>query len=149
MKKYCSYCGRELVSKILLDGSTEKYCVKCDHVFFEEPSPAVIVAVMNGEKILLTRSVGWQHHYWGLVAGHVKSGETTEEAAMREVKEEVGIDTMTLEIVGTYAIKDRNLLMIGFQAKPSQLLHKPDPGARGRQRACAEVVSELHCALKC
>jgi len=106
-----------LASKTLLDGSREKYCQKCDRVFFDEPSPAVIVAVIHNDRILLTRSVGWNHPYWGLVAGHVASGETAEETAVREVREEVGLDVSTLEIVGTYAARARNLLMIGFESK--------------------------------
>ncbi len=113
---YCSACGRELGLKTLLDGSVEKYCQQCDRVFFDAPSPAVIIAVVNGDKILLTRSVGWSHPFWGLVAGHIKSGETAEEAAAREVKEEVGLDIKNLSIVGTFVHKEIDLLMIGFRA---------------------------------
>jgi NAD+ diphosphatase len=130
---YCHICGKELNFKTLLDGSIEKYCSNCDHVFFDEPSPAVIVAVINNSKILLTRSIGWDHPYWGLVAGHVKSGETAEETAVREVNEEVGLDIKNLSILGTFASKDRDLLMIGFKAysentsiKKSQELEKAE-----------------------
>jgi NAD+ diphosphatase len=114
---YCSSCRRELIPKTLLDGTREKYCPDCDRVFFDEPSPAVIVAVTNGDRILLARSVGWKHHHWGLVAGHVKSGETAEETAIREVREEVGLEVSELKILGTYAIRSRDLLMIGFNAE--------------------------------
>jgi NAD+ diphosphatase len=114
---YCSSCGRELILKTLLDGSKEKWCPDCGHVFFDEPSPAVIVAVTNSDRILLTGSVGWKYAHWGLVAGHVESGETAEETAMREVHEEVGLNISELEILGTYAIRSRGLLMIGFRAE--------------------------------
>jgi NAD+ diphosphatase len=113
---FCCACCQKLESKTLLDGSVEKYCSQCDRVFFDAPSPAAIVAVINGDKILLTRSVGWNHPYWGLVAGHVKTGETAEEAAIREVKEEVGLDIKNLNIIGTFASKDLDLLMVGFRA---------------------------------
>jgi len=113
---YCCICGKELGLKTLLDGSVEKYCQNCDRVFFNDPSPAVIVAVIKSSKILLTRSVGWDHPYWGLVAGHVKPGETAEETAVREVNEEVGLDIINLSILGTFASKDRDLLMIRFKA---------------------------------
>jgi len=119
--RYCRFCGRELDVKTLLDGSREKHCPECDHVFFDEPSPAVIVAVTNTDKILLTRSVGWNHPYWGLVAGHIRSGETAEEAAVREVSEEVGLTAPSPEFLGTFALKDRNLLLIGFRAKTASL----------------------------
>jgi NAD+ diphosphatase len=115
--KYCCFCGKELVFKTLLDGSREKYCLKCDRVFFDTPSPAVIVAVTNVDRILLTRSVGWEQPYWGLIAGHVKSGEIAEDAAIREVHEEVGLEVSHLEILSTYTRKRGNLLMIGFTAE--------------------------------
>lgn len=115
--KYCCFCGRELVPKTLRDGSTEQYCTECDHVFFDSPSPAVIVVVTETNRVLLTKSGGPAYPYWGLVAGHVKSGETAEEAAAREVYEEVGLKIFDLEILRTYAMKNNNLLMIGFSAK--------------------------------
>lgn len=114
---YCCFCGKKLISKMLYDGDREKYCQQCDHVFFDTPYPAVIVVVTNADKILLTRSVGWTHPYYGLVAGHVKSGETAEETAIREVHEEVGLEVFDLRFLKTYSDKDRNLLMIGFKAE--------------------------------
>lgn len=114
--KYCPLCGKELTFKTLLDGSSERYCSICDHVFFDSPSPAVIVAVTEADRVLLTRSVGWEHSYWGLVAGHVRSGETAEETAVREVHEEVGLEIFNLEILGTYA-RGREQLMIAFTAE--------------------------------
>jgi len=115
--KYCYFCGKELIYKTLLDESVERYCPDCDRVFFDTSSPTVIVAIINANRILLTRSVGWKHPYWGLIAGHIKSGETAEEAAMREVHEEVCLEFFDLKILRTYTVKDRNLLMIGFTAK--------------------------------
>ena len=118
---FCCACDQKLESKTLLDGSIEKYCSQCDRVFFDAPSPAAIVAVINGDKILLTRSVGWNHPYWGLVAGYIKSGETAEEAAIREVKEEVGLDVKKLHIIGTFASKDLDLLMVGYSANSENM----------------------------
>jgi NAD+ diphosphatase len=118
---FCCACDKKLEFKTLLDGSIEKYCSQCDRVFFDAPLPAVIVAVINGNRILLTRSVGWNHPYWGLIAGHVKSGETAEEAAVREVKEEVGLDVKNLNIIGTFASKDLDLLMVGYSANSENM----------------------------
>jgi len=119
--RFCHFCGKELVPKVLLDGSTEKYCAECNHVFFDEPSPAVIVAITSKDMMLLTRSKEWTHPYWGLVAGHVKTGETAEEAAVREVTEEVGLSLTGLEILGTYAQKGGDFLMVGFRAETNSL----------------------------
>lgn len=107
--KYCCYCGRKLVAKTLSDLSKEKYCDKCDHVFFNSPYPAVIVAVAHNGSILINER--------GLIAGYIRPGETAEEAAIREAREEVGLEILDLTFVNTYPAKDRNLLMIGYRAK--------------------------------
>ena len=119
--QFCSYCGQPLEDKTLLDGSVEQYCPKCDHVFFDAPSPDVIVAVINAHRILLTRNVGWVHPYWGLIAGHVKPEESAEQAAIREVREEVGLELSDLHLLKTFPLQRRKLLMIGFKAKTQQL----------------------------
>lgn len=116
MWRYCGFCGRRLALKTLLDGSREMYCRHCDHVFFDSPSAAIIVSVINQGRVLLTRSVGWTQPHWGLIAGHVRSGERAEDAVDREVREEVGIELSDRRIVGTYAHPQQNLLMIGFTA---------------------------------
>ena len=115
-QKFCSFCGKILVLKTLYDTSIEKYCDDCDHVFFPTPSPCAIVMVTNDDKVLLARGIGWQHPYWALISGHIKLGETAEETAIREVREEVGLDASNLEFVKTYTIKYQNLLMIAFKA---------------------------------
>lgn len=116
-RKYCSFCGKKLVFKSLFDGSREKYCDECDHVFFYTPSPAVIVMVTNSNTVLLARGIGWKHPYWGLISGHIKVGDTAEQTAIREVHEEVGLEVSNLEFLRTYATKYRDLLMIAFKAK--------------------------------
>lgn len=116
-RKYCCFCGKELFLKTLYDGSEEKYCDRCDHVFFRTPSPSVLVMVTNANTVLLARGIGWKHPYWGLISGYIKSGETAEEAAVREVHEEVGLEVSSIEFLKTYASKDYGLLMIAFRAE--------------------------------
>lgn len=117
VQRYCCFCGKELVLKTLNDGSKEKCCDACDHVFFPTPSPCVIVMVTNASRVLLARGIGWKHPYWALISGHIKSGETAEETAIREVSEEAGLEISNLEFLKTYAAKQRDLLMIAFKAE--------------------------------
>jgi len=116
-QKYCCFCGRELILKTLFDGSKEKYCDDCDHVFFPTPSPCVIVMVTNANRVLLARGIGWKHHYWALISGHIRLGENAEETAVREVYEEVGLEVSTLEFLRTYAAQGHDLLMIAFKVE--------------------------------
>jgi NAD+ diphosphatase len=117
-RKYCCFCGKKLVLKALSDGSEGKFCAKCDYVFFDAPSPAVIVMVTNGNRVVLTRAAEWKHPYWGLVSGHIMLGETAEQTAVREVYEETRLRIRDLKILKTYVSKYQDdLLMIAFKAE--------------------------------
>lgn len=116
-QKYCCFCGKKLVLKTLYDGSNERYCDDCDHVFFPTPSPCVIVMVTNASRVLLARGIGWKHPYWALISGHIRPGEIAEKTAIREVYEEAGLEVFSLEFLRTYATKVRDLLMIAFKAE--------------------------------
>jgi len=116
-QNYCSFCGSKLIYKKLKDGTREKYCSSCDHVFFHALYPCIIVLISNANKILLARGVEWKQPYWALISGYIKPGETAKKAAIREVQEEVGLNIRNLELIDTYAQKDKNLLMIAFRSK--------------------------------
>lgn len=67
------------------------------------PFACVAVVIRDGEKILLLeRRDG---NGLGLPGGHIKQGETAEEAARREVKEETGVDVEIVKILGTLSGK--------------------------------------------
>ena len=61
---------------------------------------AVIVAVMENGKILLTKREDFE--VWCLPGGSVEDGETLAEGAIREAKEETGVDVELTRLVGVY-----------------------------------------------
>jgi ADP-ribose pyrophosphatase YjhB (NUDIX family) len=65
------------------------------------PGLAVIVAVIDEGKILLTRRDDFE--VWCLPGGGVEEGESMAEAAIRETKEETGIDAELTRLVGVYS----------------------------------------------
>ena len=85
--RYCGRCGGE-------NGyhPTERalQCGKCGHVIYPRINPAVIVGVIKGDSLLITRyRSGYAHN--ALVAGFTEIGETLEQTVEREVMEETGI----------------------------------------------------------
>ena len=65
-------------------------CPECGNRIYPRINPAVIIGVINGEKLLLTKyKTGYAHN--ALVAGFTEIGETLEETVSREVMEEVGL----------------------------------------------------------
>ena len=65
------------------------------------PGLAVIVAVIEDEKILLTKREDFE--VWCLPGGGVEEGESLAEGAIREAKEETGLDVELTRLVGVYS----------------------------------------------
>lgn len=85
---YCGRCGKRL-SYSHTERALE--CRACGNVVYPKIAPAVIVAVMDGDKLLLTKYAGGTYKDRALVAGFTEIGETAEETVAREVFEETGV----------------------------------------------------------
>lgn len=71
-------------------------CPNCGNMIFPRISPAVIVAVTDGDRILLSKYAGRAYTHYALLAGYVEIGETVEQTVHREVMEEVGLQVKNL-----------------------------------------------------
>ena len=73
------------------------------------PKVAVDVVVLDGEKVVLVKRLNEPYkNYWALPGGFVEYGETVEQAAIREAKEETGLDVKLLTLVGVYSDPKRD-----------------------------------------
>jgi NADH pyrophosphatase NudC (nudix superfamily) len=66
-------------------------CEACNSEHYPRTDQAVIVAVTDGERLLLGRQASWPPRRWSVVAGFVEPGETLEQTVVREVHEETGV----------------------------------------------------------
>ena len=66
-------------------------CPNCSNMIFPRISPAVIIAVTDGDRLLLSKYAGRAHTRYALIAGYTEIGETLEQTVTREVMEEVGL----------------------------------------------------------
>lgn len=112
---YCPTCGQKLIDKDAGDDGKVPYCESCNKYWFDTFASVAIVMVVNEEnEIAMLKQRYLSDTYWTYVSGFMKPGETAEETAVREVKEELGLDIETLEYAGTYWFADREQLMHGF-----------------------------------
>ena len=114
VSRYCGKCGKHLH---LMKSERAKKCLSCGHIEYPRISPAVIMAVIRDNKILLARSNRIKFSFYSVLAGYVEVGETLEECVKREVFEEVGISVKNIEYFGSQSWPYTNSLMIGFCAE--------------------------------
>ncbi len=98
-------------------GSWGKRCTECSHERFPAIHPCAIVLVRRGDEFLLIRKPEWPAGRYSLVAGFLDFGESLEECAVREVKEETGIDVVQVRYVGSQNWPFPSQLMAGFVAE--------------------------------
>ena len=85
--RFCGRCGNKLE---LAKDERALECPRCHKRIYPRINPAVIIAVKNGDSLLITRYArGFAHN--ALVAGFSEIGETFEDTVKREVMEEAGI----------------------------------------------------------
>lgn len=112
--QHCSKCGNKLKKHPDL---TEKKCIVCDFAFYPNLAPAIMVLIQRKHEILLARSPHFRPEIYSVIAGFVDIGETAEEAAHRETKEETNIEITQLEYFGTQSWPFSNSFMIAFKAQ--------------------------------
>ena len=70
--------------------------------------------------------MGWPSTWYGLVTGFVESGEMPEEAVVREVKEEIGLDAEMQSFIGMYEFHRKNELIIAYHVTVPTLEYNLD-----------------------
>jgi NAD+ diphosphatase len=94
-----------------------KRCPRCERDYFPRLSPCAIVLVHDGPRVLLTRQPRFPQGMYGLVAGFVEAGETLEECAAREVREETGLEVEDVRYFGSQPWPFPHQVMVGFFAR--------------------------------
>lgn len=108
--KYCGRCGQRLAYSNI---ERALVCPDCKNTIYPRIMPAVIVGVINGDKLLLTKyRTGFKYN--ALIAGFVEIGETVEETVIREVKEETGINVKNIRYYKSQPWGCANDILLGF-----------------------------------
>ncbi|HUG00173.1 MAG TPA: NAD(+) diphosphatase [Ilumatobacter sp.] len=116
--RFCGRCGSPTELSL---GERAMRCIACHLLAFPRVAPAMIVLVTRGEpgpdqEVLLARGVAFQGPMYSCLAGFVEPGESLEDAVIREVYEEVGINVGSVEYIGSQPWPFPHSLMVGFRA---------------------------------
>lgn len=93
------------------------YCPECHQMEYPKISPAVIIAVMDGSRLLLSKYADREYKKYALLAGFAEVGETLEETVRREVMEEVGLKVKNIRYYKSQPWSFTDTLLAGFFAE--------------------------------
>ena len=112
--RHCGVCGGALV--VVRAGWLGR-CTQCGLEHYPRTDPAVIVAITDGERLLLGRQASWPPRRYSTLAGFVEPGETLEQAVAREVMEEAGVRIRSARYLASQPWPFPSSLMLGFIAE--------------------------------
>lgn len=128
---YCQKCGSQMrLSEV--DGRQRWQCSVCGYVQYENPVPGVgILIEYAGKLVLVQRDRPPRQGEWALPSGFIEADESVEQAAVREAREETGLEIELTELFGVYSFPEgppRSGLIIFYRARPVDIsqLHAGD-----------------------
>lgn len=117
--KFCPKCGAPLGHRRLKDFEPERLvCTQCLFVMYLNPKVAAGAVVEHkGGIVLLRREIDPRAGFWVHPGGFVDRGETLEEAAKRETREEVGLEVEILDLLGAFSFHDSEVVVVAYAAR--------------------------------
>jgi len=112
--QFCGRCGH---TTHLKTDERAKECPQCGLITYPQLSPAVIILIEKGRELLLARSPRFSPGMYSVIAGFVEPGETLEQAVIREIREEVGIEVHNIRYFASQHWPFPQSLMIAFVAE--------------------------------
>lgn len=112
--KFCPAC-RGMLRDCATQSALE--CPACGRLYFPRIEPATITLVSRGDELLLVQNKNRERVFYSCIAGFVEQGESAEECAVREIREEVGIEVEDLVYRGSSAWPFPDQLMLAFTAR--------------------------------
>lgn len=115
---YCSSCGNPMSEK-KIEGKKRGFCQECGYIVYENPLPVASIIVCNKQReILLVRRANHpMRGMWCLPCGFAETDEEIHQAALRELKEETGLEGKNctlIDVSSSHNFFYGNLLMITY-----------------------------------
>ena len=110
------FCGACAAPMGLVPGERCFKCPACPMIAYPRISPAMMVLIRKGDKVLLALHTQSPSQRFTPLAGFLEAGESIEEAVHREVFEEVGLRVQNLQYFSSQSWPFPHSLMIAFTA---------------------------------
>lgn len=106
--KFCSRCAAPLSKAVPRGDQRPRHvCSVCGFIHYLDPKVACgTVPELDGRLALIQRGIEPKKGAWSFPCGFMEIDETTEAAAIRETREETGLDVRLSGLLGTYSYTD-------------------------------------------
>jgi 8-oxo-dGTP diphosphatase len=117
--RFCPRCGGALERRLLKATEPERLvCTECGFVFYLDPKIAVGTIIQTDAKrlVLVRRAIEPGYGKWVFPGGYVDRGEPLTVAAVREAREECGLDVRLDGLVNIYSYAGRTPVIVVYAA---------------------------------
>lgn len=111
--QFCGCCGGKMKAS---KKERAMQCEVCGTINYPKICPSVIVGIMDGDRLLMTKYAGGHSSFkkYALVAGYTEVGESLEDTVRREVMEEVGLKVKNIRYYKSQPWAFSDALLVGF-----------------------------------
>jgi ADP-ribose pyrophosphatase YjhB (NUDIX family) len=115
--RYCQLCGHSLIERYVAPEERSRF--QCDGCgFIHYMNPRVVAAVIiehDGRLLLQQRAMEPRSGFWTFPGGFLEIGESPDEGAVREAKEEVGLDVTLHALQGVYTRRKHGIVLVVYE----------------------------------
>src|SRR5688572_2426387 len=116
---FCPMCGGSLETRLLRPYDPERLvCSRCGFIFYLDPKVAVgtIIRDERNHVVLVRRAIEPGYGLWVFPGGYVDRGEQVHAAAIREAREEAGLEIRLDELINVYSYPGKAPVIIVYAA---------------------------------
>ncbi|MCZ6679226.1 MAG: NUDIX hydrolase [Candidatus Poribacteria bacterium] len=112
--KFCPKCAGALDHRVI-EEKMRQACTACDFILYRDPKPvAGVFAVRDGKLLLIQRGNEPKRGLWSFPTGYIDIGDTPEETAIREAKEEADVAVQLDRLLGVYSNAERTVVLVVY-----------------------------------
>lgn len=128
----CTRCGDTLSWRMVVEEDRQRHvCVSCSFIAYQNPKiVAATMPVLRGKVCLLRRNIEPSQGLWTYPAGFMEMGETVEQAAARETREEIRARVTLSGPPRLYSYPDAAVVTVVYPARVVGAAPKPGPEAK-------------------
>jgi 8-oxo-dGTP diphosphatase len=117
--RFCPRCGGDLEKRIVKATEPKRLvCQNCSFIFYQDPKVvAGTIFTVTGGIVLLKRGVEPEMGKWVFPGGYVDRGESVDDAAIRETKEECQLDVKLSSLLNVYSYPGSPNIIVVYAAE--------------------------------